>query len=67
MLLSVLYSIMKQLLRKKDLSKQYKIPYTYQNTLFSADINFSPYKEKLLFSSLFIKAKGVLNYQGKQT
>ena len=29
------------------------------------DINFSPYKEKLLFSSLFIKAKGVLNYQGK--
>lgn len=50
---------------KKDLSKQYKIPYTYQNTLFSADINFSPYKEKLLFSSLFIKAKGVLNYQGK--
>ena len=50
---------------KKDLSKQYKIPYTYQNTLFSTDINFSSYKEKLLFSSLFIKAKGVLNYQGK--
>ena len=51
--------------KKEDISEKFKIPYTYENKGFSVEINFSSYKDKLLFSSLFIRANGAFEYQGK--
>ena len=51
--------------KKEDISEKFKIPYTYENKGFSVEINFSSYKDKLLFSSLFIRANGAFEYKGK--
>ena len=48
------------------ISKESKIPFKSISDNFSLDITFSNYKNKLLFSSLYVKAKGGIEYNNKR-
>ena len=50
----------------EGISKESKIPFKSISDSFSLDITFSNYKNKLLFSSLYVKAKGGIEYNNKR-
>ncbi|WP_278638691.1 carboxypeptidase-like regulatory domain-containing protein [Capnocytophaga sputigena] len=50
----------------ENVSKESKIPFKSISDNFSLDITFSNYKNKLLFSSLYVKAKGGIEYNNKR-
>ena len=50
----------------ENVSKESKIPFKSISDSFSLDITFSNYKNKLLFSSLYVKAKGGIEYNNKR-
>ena len=50
----------------QNVSKESKIPFKSISDNFSLDITFSNYKNKLLFSSLYVKAKGGIEYNNKR-
>jgi len=51
---------------KKDISRKKKIPYIAIDNKATWDINFTPYKGKLLFSSFLVKGSVLFDYEGRK-